>query len=73
MFFINHDATEVTRHRYPGHDALERRPKPPGLNLSIQEPEEPAPSLGGYRRAYEDEEGAWRLAGSGRLVAHPKR
>jgi hypothetical protein len=69
MLYIRDDGTHVTGHHRPHGESFERRPKAPGLNLSVMEAGEPAPYLYGYRLAYVDHAGAWRIRGSDRLVA----
>ena len=71
MLYIHDDDTHVTAHKRPHAEPFDRRPKPPGLDLRVMEAGEPAPMGHGYRLAYVDSTGAWRLVGSGRLVAAP--
>lgn len=59
----------VTAHARPNGDALAVRPRHADFDPSTMAPGEDAPTVHGYRLAFEGSKGEWRLEGSGRLVA----
>lgn len=67
--YVRQEEREITAHRRPYGEILARRARSAGVDLELMEPGD-APPVRGYRLAYVDPEGHWRLDGSNRIVAH---